>query len=190
MFNDYLTLKLVNMTAGLLLLAGYFLWGMDHPGQRHWAAAFAMVGLVAFLTGLHMTWTWPLPKLAEANLQWANIAFGEMSVLLGVLFLGAALAVGLRWSLLPVGVYAFLAGATAILVGVRIAGLGLTNAPVLTAVGFGLTGLAGVLTPFVVSLRGRALRIVGALVLAAAAVVWAVTGYLGYWVHLERFSKL
>jgi len=40
------------------------------------------------------------------------------------------------------------------------------------------------------SLRtNRILRMVGALVLIVAAVIWALTGYMAYWEHLKSFSE-
>jgi len=190
MFVDYITVMLVNMVAGLTLLGLYFLVGLTRPTQKHWAAAMAMVGLVALATGLHMTLTWPMPRLAKVNLQWANIAFGEMSVLFGVLFLGAALAVAKGWSLIGVGVYAFFAGAAAIVVGLRVAQLGLTQRPELSAAGFILGGLGGVLACPIVALRHKALRAIGAIVLFVAAAVWALVGYGSYWMHLQSFAEL
>jgi len=44
-FIDYLTLMLVNMAAGLIVLA-FFLWrGLGSPGEKSWAAGFAVAGL-------------------------------------------------------------------------------------------------------------------------------------------------
>ncbi len=43
-----------------------------------------------------------------------NLAFGEMTVLLGGLLLGAGISLAAGWSLLPLAVTAFVAGAAAI----------------------------------------------------------------------------
>lgn len=61
MFVDYVALMLINMTAGLVLLALFVYKGLDDKDQRRWVPGFAMVGLVALVTGLHMIWNWPLP---------------------------------------------------------------------------------------------------------------------------------
>ena len=191
---DYISLMLVNMAAGLAVLAFYLLFAIHRGEARSWAPAFAMPGLVALLTGLHMTLTWPIPDLSKIapklpNLQFANVAFGEMSVLFGVLFLAAALALAKGWSLLPMSIFAFFAGAVAILVGIRLWCLGLTRTPAQTGVGFILTGVGGLLTaPFVRWRHHFVVRLIPAVVLLAAAALWAYTGGSAFWGHLQRFS--
>lgn len=88
MFIDYLSLMLLNMAAGLVILAGYLYRGMESKYQKKWVPGFAITGFIALTNGYHMTWTWPLPGSY-------NSAFGEMSILFGVLFLGAALALAI-----------------------------------------------------------------------------------------------
>ncbi|MFA5424072.1 MAG: DUF981 domain-containing protein [Phycisphaerae bacterium] len=178
MFIDYVTLMLINMTAGLVVLAFFVCCGVHKLETRAWSPAFAIVGLNAAICGFVMTFTWPLPYPY-------NIAFGEMSVLFGLLYLAAALAIAKGWHLMPVGIYAFIAGAAAILVGVRIIDLGLTSKPVLSGIGFILTGSVGVLTPLLLYLKNvKAVRLLGALLPLAAAVIWAMTGFFAYWMHL------
>ena len=53
--------------------------------MRSWSLAFAVPGVILFLTGLHMTLTWPL-----ALLPFDNIIFGETSLGFGVLLVAAA----------------------------------------------------------------------------------------------------
>jgi putative membrane protein len=183
MFIDYVTLMLINMTGGFVLLALYFLVGLPHERHGPWAPAFGVVGLVALITGVHMTLAWPLPR-------WANVAFGEMTILLGALFLAAALSLAKGWHLLPVTVYAFVAGVVAIVIGARIINLDLTGTPTLAGIGFILSGLGGVLSVPVVLLRRHAWqRGVAAVVLLAAAGIWAYMGLTAYWDHLAAFSK-
>lgn len=190
MFTDYIPLMLVNMAAGLVILAAFFWKAFGGPNERSWAPALAMVGLVAFATGCHMTLTWPVPKLEEINLAWANVAFGEMTVLFGALFLAAGLAVGKGWRLHGVGIFALIAGAAAVVVGVRIGDLGLSRTPQLTMVGFILTGAAGPLALLIIlAPRVRALRVIAALGLLASAAIWLYIGLPAYWSHLERFSQ-
>lgn len=189
MFIDYITLMLVNMAAGLLLLGLFVLVGLKEPNRTPWSPAFGMVGLVALATGLHMTLTWPLPKLETWNAMWANIAYGELTVLFGVLFLAAALATAKGWHLLPTAIYGLSAGVVAIAVGLRIGGLGLTNAPTVSAVGFFLTGLGGILlVPVVLMPRSLSVRLLVAIDLFAAAGLWCFSGLMGYWSHLAKFS--
>ena len=179
MMIDYLTLMLINMAAGLFLL-GCFVWrDLDTPEDvGHWVPAFAICGLVAAIGGFAITLTWPLPKPY-------SMAYGEMSVLFGVLLLGLALALAKRWELLPLAIYAVFAGAAATLLGVRIINLGLTNEPTLSGVGFILTGICGIFSPLVVwQSDKKGLRLVGAIVLFAASAIWAWTGFHAYWVHM------
>ena len=183
MIIDYVALLLINMAAGFLALAAFLFKGFDAEDKSKWASAFLVVGLVAFINGLHMIWNWPLPGPY-------NSAFGEMSVLLGALFLGAAWALSKGWNMAPLGIYAFLPGLAAIVVGVRIIDLRLTKVPELSGVGFILSGLGGVLAVGAFCARSnRVLRILMGLVLLAAAAIWAFTGLMAYWAHLESFGK-
>jgi putative membrane protein len=182
-FIDYVTLLLINMVAGYLLLAAYVWRGLDDPLNRRWAAGFAIVGLIALVFGAHMTVTWPLPGAY-------NSAWGEMSVLYGAIFLGAALAIAEGWSLVSVAVFAFAAGGAAMLLGVRILDRGMTAQPTLSGIGFILSGLAGVMAaPTLLYLRSnRPYRMLAALVLLATAGIWALTAFGAYWTHMEGFA--
>jgi len=189
-FIDYVTLLLVNMAAGYFVLADFVFRGMDAEDQKPWVPAFAIVGLVAAVFGTHMAWTWPLPGSY-------NSAYGEMSVLLGVLFLGGALALARRApgagdgsGLHALGIYAFFAGLAAILLGVRIIHLGMTNAPMLSGIGFILSGAAGVLVcPGLAVRRCGFCRFLGALLLAGAGLIWAFTAYMAIWMHMAHFAE-
>ncbi len=182
MFLDYVTIMLINMAAGLVLLASFVRFGLEREDQTRWAGGFAITGLLALLLGLHMTLTWPLPGSF-------NMAFGECSLLFGALFLGAALAIARRWNISSVALYALFAGIVPIIIGLRIAGLGLTKAPALSAAGFLLTGLSGVgAYPALLLHRHRFVRTIGAIVLLLAALTWAIIGYAAYWGHMESFT--
>jgi putative membrane protein len=176
---DYVTLLLTNMSAGLVVLACFLWWGLDRPDNRNWAPAFGISGLVATVAGFAMTFTWPIPKPY-------GMAYGEMSVLFGVLFLGAAWALAAGWRLLPLGYYAFLPGSAAILLGVRIIHLSLTLSPILSGLGFILTGLGGVGAAVVLRRPdARGLRLIGALVVFAAGCIWVLTCFSAYWLHMK-----
>jgi putative membrane protein len=180
MFIDYLTLLLINMTAGLVMLACYVLMDLDAGNSKRWAPGFAIVGLVAFIGGFHITFTWPLPDGRY------DLAFGEMSVLFGALYLGAALAMSRNWELFSLAIYAFFAGLAAFIIGVRMIGVGLTREPRLSGAGFILSGLCGVFALPAIFLRtNRPVRIIGAVILVAAAFIWASTGYSAYRAHLS-----
>jgi len=176
-FIDYVSMMLINMTAALVILSFFLLKGFDKEAGS-WAPAFGISGLVAVICGFAMTFTAPLPKPY-------NTPFGEMSVFLGILFLGTAWALAKGWNLLPLGIYAFFAGAAAVLLGVRIINLSLTQSPVLSGAGFILTGMGGVLAGLILwKHKVKFLRVSGALIMLAAAAIWALTGYLAYWMHM------
>ena len=176
---DYLPLLLVNMVCALVVLAGFLWWGLGREDAGRWAPVFGICGLVATVGGLAMSLTWPIPK------PFAEI-YGETSVLLGVLFLGAAWALARGWSLLPLGIYAFFAGGTAMVIGVRIIHLGLTPVPVVPGAGFILTGLGGVGAGLVLwKQEAKALRLAGVLVMLAAAAIWGFTAVMAYWTHMK-----
>jgi len=176
---DYVTLLLINMVSALVTLAFFLWWGLGREEARSWAPAFGISGLVATVAGLAMTFTGPIPKPFAS-------AYGEMSVFLGVLFLGTAWTLTRGWSLLPLGIYAFFAGLAAIVIGVRFVHLSLTPMPLLPGTGFVLTGLGGVWAGIVLRKQEtKALRLAGALVMLAAACIWALAGYMGYWDHMK-----
>ncbi|NUP53607.1 MAG: DUF981 domain-containing protein [Catenulispora sp.] len=85
----YNTVMAVAAGAGLLLvvyLGATLLRGRPFIPDG-WALAFGVNGLILFLTGLHMTLTWPL---AGQGFPFDNIVFGEPSLVFGVLMLAAA----------------------------------------------------------------------------------------------------
>lgn len=179
MFIDYVTLMLINMAAGLVVLAVFIWRDIDKDNNQFWAPAFAVPGTIAAICGFVMTFSWPLPNPY-------NIAFGETSILLGFLFLGAALSLARGWDLFPLGAYSFFAGLTAVVIGIRIINLGLTAAPLLSGIGFILTGSGGIFAEIALLNRHRKwLRITAAIILTAAALIWLRTGFLGYWIHLK-----
>jgi putative membrane protein len=183
MFIDYITLMLINMVAGLVLLAGFVYQGVDSHAKQ-WIPGFGIAGAIALVTGLHMTFTWPIGGSY-------NIAFGETSILFGILFIGASVCLAVGWDLMSLGIYAFFAGLAAVVIGARIINLGLTRQPLMSGLGFILTGLGGVASaPTLLYFKtNRAWRILGAVVLLVAALIWALSGYLAYWGHLEMFQK-
>lgn len=182
MFINYITLMLINLVAGLFLLATYVYFGLNDKNQKRWIPGFGMTGAIALVTGLHMIFTWPVTGSF-------NIAFGETSVLFGILFLAASLALAFGWDLLTVAIYGFFAGIAAVVVGVRIINLDLTRRPLISGIGFILTGIGGIFAaPTLYLQTNRTLRIVGASVLVVAALIFAFTGYLAYWGHLEQYS--
>jgi putative membrane protein len=183
MFIDYLTLIMINLVAGTALLAYYIYFGIDAKDQRPYAAGFGIVGLVGLILGLALTFTWPLPGSY-------NIGYGEATTLFGAVFLGTGIALSQGWDLLPVAIYAFFAGIDAIVVGVRIISLGLTKEPLISGVGFIVAGLGGLMSaPGLKRIRqNKVIRLIGALVVLASAVIWAITFYSSLWAHMSSFS--
>jgi putative membrane protein len=182
MFIDYITLMLMNLVAGLVLLATYVYFGLDESNQKRWVPGFGMVGAIALVTGLHMTFTWPV-------IGSFNIAYGETSVLFGILFIGTSLALAMSWDLLTLSIYGFFAGLVSLLIGVRFINLGLTPTPLRVGIAFILVGLGGVFSaPTLYFKKNRLLRTIGAIVLLVAALIFTHIGLDAYWAHLETFS--
>ncbi len=184
MFIDYLTLIMINLVAGLVLLAFYLWKGILEENQRPYAIAFFGVGLISLVTGLHISLTWPIPGAY-------NISFGESTTLFGIVYLMAAVALWKGWSLLPVAIYAFFAGVYAVIAGARIYSLQVTKAPLLSALGFILGGLAGVgAAPYLAWFKNnKVVRILGILVILGAATIWFATFTGSLWGHMESFGK-
>lgn len=190
MFIDYLTLLLINTVIGLTAAALFLVRGPDNPNRRTWASVLAASGLIALVFGAAITLTWPFPKSPKFNATFANMAFGEPSVLLGMMLMGTALSVAKGWDLRPMAVFSFFAGLVAVVLGIGILDLQITAKPDLAAAGFILAGAGGILAALALVLdRIKALRYAAAAPLLAAAVIWAITGYGAYWMHLELYSK-
>ncbi len=183
MMIDYVTLLLINMAAVLAVLAGFLWWGLTSPNRTNWAPAFGIGGLVATAGGLAMSLTHPIPA------PFSEI-YGEPSVLLGVLFLGAAWALARGWNLLPLAIYAFFSGMAAIVIGVRMIHLALVPNAIMPGIGFILTGLTGALSGVVLYRpQAKPLRLIGSLALLATAAIWTVSGYYALWLHMSMSAK-
>ena len=183
MYIDYLTLMLVNMVAGLVLLAAWIFLDAGTPNERRWVPALGMAGFLALATGLHMIFTWPLPGSF-------NILYGEMSVFFGLLLVGLAFVLAFGMDLLPVAIYAEFVGLASVLIGVQVLNLGLSKSPALTGAGFIWMGIIGLGAVPMLRLRGlQAFRVFGSVGLLIGAVLWGVTGYSAYWHHAAPFAK-
>jgi putative membrane protein len=182
MFIDYLTVMILNLVAGLVILAWFVFRYLDKD-QIKVAPGLLVTGFISTVTGLHMIFTWPLPG---SN----NIPMGEMSLLFGVLLFAAGIAVIKNWDLLTLTIYAVFAGFAAIVIGLRYINLGMSKSPLMSGMGFILAGAGAMLTfPVYLLRRNKGVRIIVALVLLVAAAIWALTAYGAYWGHLESFSK-
>lgn len=183
MFIDYLTLMLINAVAGFVILAAYLYWGLDDPVQPKWAPAFAAPGLVLFVTGLNLVFTWPLPGPY-------NSAFGEMSVLFGSILLAAGIALYKGWNLLPLGVYGLVSGAVAALFGISFISMGLSKMPLPTGIAFIGAGISGIFSgPMLYFKSNKPLRYIGILVLLMTAAILALTVLGGISMHMGAFAK-
>jgi len=188
MYIVYLTVMLVNMAAAFALVALFLLTGPDNPNRQRWVPALTVSGLVALAFGLHMSFVWPMPGVY-------NMAFGELSVLLGAILLGGAWAVNRNLDLMPISVYAFFTGIASIFVGTSFIVLKVSQEPVLTGLGLIASGAAGVLSLPMAYLYprspglSRAIQLIIALILLVMAGVWAYTGFTGYADHMDSFRQ-
>jgi putative membrane protein len=182
MFIDFLTLMLVNMVAALVIHALFMGRWIDKDPKKV-IPGYLLTGAIALLTGFRMIFTWPLPGAY-------NIMYGEMTVLFGGFLFVAGLAVAFGWNLITIGIYAFFAGAVAVLLGVRILDLNLTSEPLAAAGGFAITGVTAILTlPALAFPKLKWLGMVVALVALLSAVVWIIVGGPAYWQHIASFAK-
>ena len=182
MFVDYLTLLLLNMSAGLVILALFLGSWIDRDPKKA-IPGFLLVGAVALVGGFGIVLTWPLPGPF-------NIAFGEMTVLLGGLFFVTGLALSFGWNLASVGVYAVFAGAAAVLLAFRILSLGLTSEPVPAALGYAGAGVTAILMlPSLTLPKLKWLRALTMIIALLTALCWALVAFPSYWVHMEQFAK-
>ncbi|MFP4028841.1 MAG: DUF981 family protein [Candidatus Brocadiia bacterium] len=179
---NYLTLLLINMVAGLCLLGVAVLVGLGSEKAQKMAPGLALSGLVALFFGAAICLTWPLPGSF-------NMVFGELSVLFGAVLAGVGICLFRRWDLQSVAIYGFFAGIVAVVLGIGIIHLELTQKPLFSGVGFILTGLGGVLfLPLSFKPENLILRSVVSALLLLSMLTWALTGYMAYWSHLPRFS--
>ncbi len=183
MMIDYLAVMLVNMGAGLALLAHY-LYVKPEKGQRKsWGAGFFAVGLLGIVTSLPMVLTWPLPG-------GFNVAYGEPGLFFSVLFLAAAATLAFEWEPLIPAIYGFFGGIYAVVMGIRIYDLHLGSNPFAALMGFLLTGVGGMLVlPAIQWHNKRRLTILTAVILGLAAILWLYTGYYASWGHVLDFAK-
>ncbi len=183
MFIDFLGLPLLAIVSGLVVLALYLYVGPEAEEQPKWAPAFGAAGLLALVTGLWMSLTWPLPGSF-------NIAFGDLAALFGLAYLAGAWSLTKGYGLgLPV-VWSLFGSVTAIEVGFRLISLHMTKSPAMAGIAYILAGVGGLLTvPAALLPKNRPLRLLAALVLLVAAALWAATTYPAYWDHLASFSK-
>lgn len=183
MFVDYTAVMLVGVSAGFVILAHYLYTSPPPEARQPWAAGFFAAGLLGLLTSVPMLVNWPLPG-------GYNVAFGEPALFLSVAFLGAAVTLALRWEPLVPALYGFFGGIMAVVVGARIADLGLTQSPAVAAVGYIAAGLGGMLTLPAINYRTtRWLALAAAVCLGIAAIAFLFTGYLAFWAHIADFSK-
>ena len=184
MFVDYLTLIMINVVAGLFILV-WFLWkGLDAEDKKPWAAAFFGVGLLSLIAGLQLSFTWPLPGPV-------NLAFGDTTVLFGITYLAASIALWQGWDLFPVSLLGFFSGISSVVYGLRIYNLGITQTPFLSGLGFLLAGLAGVLSaPFLLWFKNnRVIRVIAILIVLAATAIWLVEFVGAAWGHMTLFAN-
>lgn len=183
MFIDFVSVMLINLAAGLALLAHY-LYVNPKPGERRsWAAGFFAVGLLGILTSLPMIVGWPLPGSY-------NVAFGEPSLFISTAFLAAAVTLTFEWEPLIPSMYGVFGGILAVVVGLRLMDLHLTQSPLVAGIGYLTAGIGGILTLPAINWRSaRWIAVLAAVILGISAIVWAITGYEAMWGHIADFAK-
>ena len=84
----YNTIMALLVGVSLISLAkiGRELANKKEPNPKGWSLNFGILGIILFLTGLHMTLTWPLAH----GFPFDNIIFGETTLAFGTLDLGLA----------------------------------------------------------------------------------------------------
>lgn len=183
MFVDYLAVMLLNLGAGLALLAHYLYVNPGKEYRRSWASGFFAVGLLGLVTSLPMVIMWPLPG-------GFNVAFSGPMLFLSTAFLAGGLTLMLEWEPLIPAIYGFFGGIYAIVIGIRLLDLKMGADPTVAFLGFVLTGIGGMLfLPAIYWHKNRTLTIVTAIILGLAAVIWLFTGYDAVWAHILDFAK-
>ncbi len=179
MFIDHLTLMMIAVVMGTVSVAVYGNRYLEAPRevQRSWAYAFWFSGLLLGLPGLFIIFVWPLPGAY-------NIVMGEPAVFFGLLLFLAGLVLWRGDDLGPLTWMALFGGGILLALVVAILRYDLTRSASLWALGYGVIGLAAVLTPF--AYKTPSLRpVVGALLLIGA-LIFAIGGYGAYIDHTAK----
>ncbi len=183
MFTDYLMVMLIGLASGFVILADLLYRNPEPDHRQAWAGGFFAAGLLGLVTAVPMVLTWPLPGSY-------NIAFGEPALFLSVAYIGAAITLAMRWNPVIPAIYAFFGGLLAVVLGVRIFNLGMTQEPLVTALGYVTAGLGGMLTLPAANWRHRrAFALTAAVLLCVAAIIFLAMGYEAAWSHLASFAK-
>ncbi len=179
MFIDYLTLMMIAVVMGTVSVAVYGNRYLEAPRevQRSWAYVFWFTGLLLGLPGFFIIFGWPLPGAY-------NIVMGEPAVFFGSLLFLAGLVLWRGDDLGPLSWMSLFGGGILLALVVAILRYDLTRSASLWALGYGVIGLAAVLTPF--AYKNPGLRpVVGALLLIGA-LIFAIGGYGGYIDHTAK----
>ncbi|CAB1128388.1 conserved membrane protein of unknown function [Candidatus Hydrogenisulfobacillus filiaventi] len=182
MFVDYVGVMLINLAAGLALLAHYLYMNPSPDTRRSWASGFFAVGVLGFATSFTMDVVWPLPGSY-------NVAFGEPGLFLSTAFLAAAVTLTFEWEPLIPAIYGAFGGLMAIVIGIRLLDLHMTQSPALATLGYLTAGIGGLFTLPALNWRNtRWLSIVAAVALGISAIVFVAIGYEAEWGHLLDFA--
>jgi len=175
---NFVALMVTNLALSFMLFAAFLFFGLREADQRRWAPAFLATGLVQFITGLYMVFTFPLPGVY-------NQAFGEPSVILGALFIGLWYATSHNTGLFPLAIVGFFAAVMPIIIGIQMLNLGLTQRPTEGGIAYILSGLAGLTVLPLYFLRERSwARGLAALAAFGAGLAWLITAYTTIFDHL------
>lgn len=183
MFIDYLTLAMITVIAGIGLVIYFLYIELDIEKGQALAPAFGVVGLLGIVVGLHMALTWPMPGSY-------NIPFGEATALFGAVFLAAAIALAKGWDLFPTTLLGFFFGIYAVIAGLGIINLGLTDSPMISGISYIAAGVGGILSPVAWKMRdNKTIRILGIILMLVALGTTGIIFAGGLFGHLSLFSK-
>jgi uncharacterized membrane protein len=104
----------------------------DRHLQMGFAVAIGACGFYLFLSGVDISFTWPLALSGGVY----NVLFGGIATLGGLLLLAVSLTMFLKADLRPVTYFAVVAGLYSVIDAYAIVNYGLTNAPLLAALGY------------------------------------------------------
>ncbi|MEO0212253.1 MAG: DUF981 family protein [candidate division WOR-3 bacterium] len=176
---NYISLMLIGLSSSLIMLALFLI----SKEKKKFSFPFILTSIILIIPSFHLIFNWPLEEKSY------NILFGEPAILLGMLMFFAGLSLILEIDLFYLSILGFIFGLLSVELGVRIINLKLTYMPILAGIGYVLTGICGIISPFTLKFQNKKMNFLGALLLISSSFIWIFIGFLAYWLHLEMFLK-
>ncbi len=145
----------------------------DRRLQIGFASAIGACGFYLFLSGVDISFTWPFKITSGVY----NVLFGGIAAVGGLILLASAIAIFLKADLRPVTYFAAVAGVYSLVDAYAILNYGLTDSPLLSALGylsFAAPAFLSVLAVHSESKLWRWLFTLSAILFAAAWLIQAV----------------